>query len=103
MDSDLKTYLGWLGDHGVSFAVSPGLRREPDHRGALAAGTEPVHRFPAPGRPPIREHREVAAGRAADHATDAVARALVLDALGRCRNRTHPALRPKGCTRPFPG
>jgi len=73
---ELERYLDWLASHGVAFAVAPDLVRDPDHDGPLVVGAEPERRWSWPGLPPVVEHRDPAAGLAADHATDAVARLL---------------------------
>jgi SAM-dependent methyltransferase len=76
MQDPLEAYLDYLGGHGIPYRLSPELRREEDHDGALLAGaTTPVHHRQY-GEPPIVEHVDPARGLGSDHATHSVARTL---------------------------
>jgi release factor glutamine methyltransferase len=76
MDGDLAGYLGWLRGHGVRFDVAPDLHRAADHRGRPLEGAEDRRPIALPGAAPFVEHRDPAAGLAADHATFMLAEAI---------------------------
>jgi len=73
----LASYLEYLREHGVRFRAADDLWRLPDHDGPLVIGTEDFRPIELPGIPPFVEHRDVAHRLASDHASDAVARALL--------------------------
>jgi release factor glutamine methyltransferase len=73
----LASYLEYLRGHGVRFGVAGDLWRLPDHDGPLVTGTEDVRPIELDGIPPFVEHRDVANGLCADHASGAVARTLL--------------------------
>lgn len=77
MDADLARYLDWLRGHGVKFDVAKDLVQEEDHDGPLVEGDEEMRPVELPGIAPFVEHRDPAAGLAADHATLSLARALL--------------------------
>ncbi len=77
MNPDLARYLDWLRGHGIRFDVAKDLVRDDDHDGPLALGDEGMRPVELPGIAPFVEHRDPAAGLAADHATFSLARALL--------------------------
>lgn len=77
MDADLARYLDWLRGTGVKFDVAKDLVRDEDHDGPLVEGDEELRPVELAGIAPFVEHRDPAAGLAADHATLSLARALL--------------------------
>jgi len=77
VEAELGRYLDWLRGHGVAFEIADGLAREPDHSGPLVEGAEELRPVELDGIPPFVEHRDPAAGIAADHATFSLARAIL--------------------------
>lgn len=77
MEPDLGFYLEWLERNGVDFAVAGDLVREPDHDGPLVVGDEPTREFCFDGIHCFVEHRDPAAGIAADHASESVVRLML--------------------------
>jgi len=77
VNAALQGYLDWLRGHGLSFAVADGLWQGADHDGPLIEDDAETRPIELPGLPPFVEHRDPAAGIAADHATMLVAEALL--------------------------
>ena len=76
MDALLCDYLDWLTEFGIEFKAGAAVR-DPDHDGPLIADDASTRTFRFPEIPDIVEYRDPAAGLAADHASESVARALL--------------------------
>jgi len=77
VNPEFLRYVEWLRGHGVPFEIAGALVRDEDHDGPLVEGDEEMRPVEIPGIPPFVEHRDPQGGRAADHATLSLARALI--------------------------